>query len=371
MNKYLVTASALAMLVAAPAFAADTAQQKGDAAADVKVIEKTQGGADVKVIREGADASATAGSNVQAKSTQQEPGQIDAAELIGQDIENAAGEDVGEVNSVILGQDGKVEAVIVGVGGFLGIGERDVAIDWNDLSFGNNGEQIVANVTREQLEQMPEYQFADEQRRGTAFESDVAGRPAAPEAREQMAARPATPAEPRGEMNVGAADKSRSSDADVVVKTDKDVDVKTTGQAGTEARGTSMAAGDASMKRPDSDAAEAKQQAAAAQPMDQLGEMSAEQVIGKDVVNLRGEDVGEVEDIVLDQDKAVFAVISVGGFLGMGDKNVAVPVNELKLGENDVIMMSETTEEQLESMPAYEQQAYQPFERKDKLRMDR
>lgn len=331
MNKYLMTASALAMLVAAPAFAADTTQQKGDAAADVKVIEKTQGNADVKVIREGADASAAAGTHVQAKSTQQQPGQIDAAELIGQDIENAAGEDVGEVNSVILGQDGKVEAVIVGVGGFLGLGERDVAIDWNDLSFGNNGEQIVANITREQLEQMPEYEFADDQRRGTAFQNDVATRPAAPEAREQMAARPAMPAEPRGEMAVGAAGTQRA----------------------------------------DSAAVEAKQQAAAAQPMDQLGEMSAEQVIGKDVVNLRGEDVGEVEDIVLDQDKAVFAVISVGGFLGMGDKNVAVPVKELKLGENDVIMMSETTEEQLENMPAYEQQAYQPFERKDKLRLDR
>lgn len=338
MNKYLITASALAMLVAGPALAAD---QQSPATGDTRVMERSQG--DVR-----ATEGATAGAQVQAEATRQQPGQVDAAELIGKDIENAEGDDVGEINSIILSQDGQVQAVIVGVGGFLGIGQRDVAISWDELNVSSDSETIVANMTRDQLEQLPEYEFADDQQRGTAFQSDMAARPTADDAqRERMAA---APAEPRGEMNVGAADNTRTGDA---------------AQSGTAAT-TSTTAGDGATVTTTTaagDAATTRSEAASAQPMEQVSQMSADEVIGRDVVNMRGEEVGEIEDIVLDQNDAKFAVISVGGFLGMGDKNVAVSMDELKLGENDVIMMSETTEEQLKDLPAYDETAYKPSER--------
>lgn len=329
MNKYLITASALAMLVAGPALAAN----------DAKMPANASGNAAVET-------------SVKAAATQQQSGQIDSNELIGRDIQNAAGETVGEVNSVILGQDGKADAVIVGVGGFLGIGERDVAINWDDLSIANDSDEIVANVTREQLEQMPEYTFADEQRRGTAFESDMAaGRPAmGTDARERM---------------VGTSPTMQGEKPDVTVNADRNVDLDVN-KRGVDARTTTMAAGDANLNRDNaarSETAEMKDRAANAQSMDNLSQLSAEEFIGRDVVNLRGDEVGEVEDLVVDQDKAVFAVISVGGFLGMGDKNVTVPIDQLKLGENELIMTSETTEDQLKDMPAYDKEAYQPFDR--------
>ena len=55
--------------------------------------------------------------------------------------------------------------------------------------------------------------------------------------------------------------------------------------------------------------------------------------------------------------------MSVGGFLGIGDKKVAVPLDQLQLGEDETYLMSAETEEQLEQMPEYDEQQYQPFQR--------
>ena len=66
----------------------------------------------------------------------------------------------------------------------------------------------------------------------------------------------------------------------------------------------------------------------------------------------------EIEDIVANpQTKQLSAVISVGGFLGMGQKQVLIPFDRLRLGDNDVILMSQQDEEQHESMPTYREGA--------------
>lgn len=55
-------------------------------------------------------------------------GELRASKLIGMTVKNAAGESIGDINEVVLGKDGKVAAVVIGVGGVLGIGEREVAV---------------------------------------------------------------------------------------------------------------------------------------------------------------------------------------------------------------------------------------------------
>ena len=58
--------------------------------------------------------------------------------------------------------------------------------------------------------------------------------------------------------------------------------------------------------------------------------LADEEVIGKDVVNVKDEKVGTIADLVMDQDqKLVGAVLSVGGFLGIGEKWVAIPVDQI------------------------------------------
>ena len=63
-----------------------------------------------------------------------QPGQMRAGKLIGINIKNNANETIGEINEMILDKDGKVVAVVVGVGGFLGMGQHEVAIDYKSLN---------------------------------------------------------------------------------------------------------------------------------------------------------------------------------------------------------------------------------------------
>jgi sporulation protein YlmC with PRC-barrel domain len=56
-----------------------------------------------------------------------------ASKLIGTRVNNEAGERIGEVNEIVLSKDGKVAAVVIGVGGFLGMGEHEVAVKLESL----------------------------------------------------------------------------------------------------------------------------------------------------------------------------------------------------------------------------------------------
>jgi hypothetical protein len=72
-----------------------------------------------------------------------------------------------------------------------------------------------------------------------------------------------------------------------------------------------------------------------------------------------GDEVGEIEDLLVDQNQERYAIVSVGGFLGIGDKNVAIPREQLKPGEEQSYLLATATEEQLDQMPAYEECQYQ------------
>lgn len=94
---------------------------------------------------------------------------IKADELVGKSLKNISGETVGDIESVIIDKNGKVAAVIVGVGGFLGVGEREVAIDWDDLRVLNGGKVIQTNFTKNALKALPEYKYAKKEYRQKPF----------------------------------------------------------------------------------------------------------------------------------------------------------------------------------------------------------
>lgn len=84
-----------------------------------------------------------------------------ASRLMGSTVRNNAGESVGDVNEVIIDKSGKVAAVIVGVGGFLGIGEREVALSYNQIQSrvdGSGNLVVTTNVSRDQLKSAPAIQ---------------------------------------------------------------------------------------------------------------------------------------------------------------------------------------------------------------------
>jgi len=62
-------------------------------------------------------------------------GQWRASKLKGLNVYNEANEKLGDINELILDKNGKVNAVVIGVGGFLGMGEHDIAVSMDKLKF--------------------------------------------------------------------------------------------------------------------------------------------------------------------------------------------------------------------------------------------
>jgi PRC-barrel domain len=89
---------------------------------------------------------------------------------------------------------------------------------------------------------------------------------------------------------------------------------------------------------------------------DQAQFLAEDEVIGKDVVNINDEEVGTITDLVMDQEqKLVGVVLSVGGFLGIGDKWVAIPVDQIDFptAEQPARLLVAVTEEQLKNAPDF------------------
>ncbi len=84
---------------------------------------------------------------------------ITGSDFTGKRIYSKAGDDIGEVNDVLLSADGKVSAVILGVGGFLGMGEKDVLVSMRsiDMQRDGNNVKLVVDATKEILTGAPTY----------------------------------------------------------------------------------------------------------------------------------------------------------------------------------------------------------------------
>ena len=65
--------------------------------------------------------------------TEMRPGMWRASKLEGMDVYNNGNEKIGDINELILDQSGRVEAVVIGVGGFLGLGEHNVAVPFEQI----------------------------------------------------------------------------------------------------------------------------------------------------------------------------------------------------------------------------------------------
>ncbi|MDP1962791.1 MAG: PRC-barrel domain-containing protein [Reyranella sp.] len=231
----------------------------------------------------------------------------DTRKLIGRNIQNAQNETIGEIKSIHVGKDGKIEAVMVGVGGFLGVGEREVRLAWTDLTVTNNGEKVTVNMTKDQLKAKPEYKYSDQAYRGQVF-TDTGPWKAADATRAPTETRPGDtkPAD----TNVAATASTGDFNAD--------------------------------------------------------GHMSANALIGTNVRNEARETVGEIEDVYLDTNGAVkVVVVSVGGFLGMGTKNVAVKWSDIKFTRdgNSALLLTTWTKDALKAMPDYKYERRAPVTR--------
>jgi sporulation protein YlmC with PRC-barrel domain len=84
------------------------------------------------------------------------PMTAEAEKFMGKDVYGANGEDVGDLENLLIGPDGRVRAAIVEFGGFLGIGTNKVAVPWDQLQI--TGDRVVTNLTKEQVRTMPRWE---------------------------------------------------------------------------------------------------------------------------------------------------------------------------------------------------------------------
>lgn len=86
------------------------------------------------------------------------------------------------------------------------------------------------------------------------------------------------------------------------------------------------------------------------------GILSATTLVGDPVKNSAGEDLGELEDLMIDLDtgRISYAVISFGGFLGMGDKLFALPWSSLRVDLEDKSIRVDIDKERLENAPGFD-----------------
>ena len=82
-----------------------------------------------------------------------------ANEFIGKTVYTTANENVGEINDLVFGNDGKIVGVVIGVGGFLGIGEKDVLVSLESIRMtkqeGSDVTQLVVDASKETLDNAP------------------------------------------------------------------------------------------------------------------------------------------------------------------------------------------------------------------------
>jgi len=212
--------------------------------------------------------------------------------------------DIGEVNDIIMGRDGTVDAVLVDIGGFLGIGERQVAVDMSAL-------KIVQDDATD----------ADDW--FLVLRTDRAALDAAP-------AWVVTGAAPKAET---ATDKGGLENVPAVNEALGDQPTTDGAASGT---GMTLPEGYAPVERT---------------------QVTAEKLTGANVRDSTDASIAEVSDLVLNSEGQVTdVVLDVGGFLGIGARAVAIPMDRLTVAQTDsgsVRLWVDMTKEELEALPEY------------------
>ena len=277
-----------------------------------------------------------------------------ASTIIGEAVYTSSADDaesVGEISDLLVGSDGEIDAAIVGVGGFLGLGEKNVAVSYDNLKLTTDDDGsyfVVLETSKEELESAPEFDVnaVNESRRDAmAPESEPDQRAAtdqgamAPKADDRMAAdRDATATQESQE--IAAADRNATADRN-------------------------MAADRPAMDR-ESIAAGRQDYAIV-----DVSTMGTDELIGASVYSYDNDTLGEIGEIVLTDDgKTDAIIIDVGGFLGIGEKPVAVAFEDLEFraDENGTLYVyTQFTEDQLESAAEYNEEEYK--QSRDQMRV--
>lgn len=92
--------------------------------------------------------------------SQEAKGPWHASQFMRSAVYNMAGERIGDVNDFVVDESGKITAIVIGVGGFLGLGEKEVSMKLGEVKrmvHSDGKTYFTVNATKEQLKSAPDY----------------------------------------------------------------------------------------------------------------------------------------------------------------------------------------------------------------------
>lgn len=90
--------------------------------------------------------------------------QVRAETLIGMDVYDTNGDKVGSVKDILFGQDGKAAGVVLSVGGVLGVGAKQVGLQWSEVDIQPDAEVAKVQYNKQQLEAAPDFKTQEAQK---------------------------------------------------------------------------------------------------------------------------------------------------------------------------------------------------------------
>ena len=267
-----------------------------------------------------------------------------ASNIMGESVYNGTADDaqkIGDVKDIVLAKDGKAESLVIGVGGFLGIGTKNVTYDFDKAKWAEkNGDRwLVAETTKEQLQAQPDFN------------------------RKAYDPAPATTA---------AANNAPAATTPAVVSSDttSDKGAKPAEPAKSTAENkpaTPPAQTTAENKPADNSAAATDQTKTSSIDKSTLtempmGNMRVDDLKGTTVYGANDVEIGSIGDVVLTpENKPDAVIVDVGGFLGIGAKEVAIGMDKLKFmtdKNGKKYLYTNFTKEQLQAQTAYDKSSY-------------
>ena len=171
MNRMLATLSVTALMAAAPALAQSptapsvtndkpaVSAPSSAQGSDMNIVDKTHKSAGSTAAAPPArmdDATTAATGAVTGDSAHT----YSADRLINATVRNAANENVGDINDIMFDGSGRITGIVVGIGGFLGIGERNVLVPYDQLQLRDDPDGklvVMSNLTKQTAKSLPEY----------------------------------------------------------------------------------------------------------------------------------------------------------------------------------------------------------------------
>ncbi len=147
MIKHTLTAAALAVVLATPAFAQTAKPDTMAAPATSAATMPSTGTTDQVAFVQSQDSTDWRGTK-----------------LIGATVYGPDNKSIGDINDVLIANDGKINAVVIGVGGFLGVGEKNVAVPFDKLQVSRKAdsasiEKVNVSYTKDELKSAPKFAY--------------------------------------------------------------------------------------------------------------------------------------------------------------------------------------------------------------------